>query len=191
MNSPNPIIEETEGNCLVPSSKLVYGRYKGCIKKTEAENNPGSETEHKIEEAKKEKSEKKGKKSPVKKIRKKRELIYPKIIITNPDNHEINQKRKKSSKKLSKKIRKKFSYYFKKKSRNKTIKNLTKENSNSFVGGTVSSLTNLNERSPGQEKKLKFDIESVACLFVGIEEEYDFYNMEKISLIASNKEYRT
>ena len=187
MDNQNFILTLTEGNL---SSKLAYGRYKGCIKKTEAENDPGLVMEYKIKEAKKEKSEKKGKKSPVKKVRKKRNLINPKIIITNSDNHEINQKRKKSSKKLSKKIRKKFSYYFKKKSRNKTIKNLTKENSNSFVGGTISSLTNLNEGSQGQEKKLKFDIESVACLFVGIEEEYDFYNMEKISLIASNKEYK-
>ena len=188
MNPQNFILTLTEGNL---SSKLAYEQQNKCKGNNVTEKNPGSETEDKEEEATKEKSEKKGKKSPVKKIRKKRNLINPKIIITNSDNHEINQKRKKSSKKLSKKIRKKFSYYFKKKSRNKTIKNLTKENSNSFVGGTVSSLTNLNERSPGQEKKLKFDIESVACLFVGIEEEYDFYNMEKISLIASNKEYRT
>ena len=188
MDNQNFILTLTEGNL---SSKLAYEQYNNRIKNNVTENIPGLVTEHKIEEATKEKSEKKGKKSPVKKIRKKRNLINPKIIITNSDNHEINQKRKKSSKKLSKKIRKKFSYYFKKKSRNKTIKNLTKENSNSFVGGTVSSLTNLNERNPGQEKKLKFDIESVACLFVGIEEEYDFYNMEKISLIASNKEYRT
>ena len=191
MTSPNPILEETEGKCSDSDRNYACGQYNNCKGNNVTENNPGSETEDKEEEATKEKSEKKGKKSPVKKIRKKRNLINPKIIITNSDNHEINQKRKKSSKKLSKKIRKKFSYYFKKKSRNKTIKNLTKENSNSFVGGTVSSLTNLNERSPGQEKKLKFDIESVACLFVGIEEEYDFYNMEKISLIASNKEYRT
>ncbi len=191
MNPQNFILNETEGNCSYSDRNLPYGQNDNCAENNVTENKPGSETEHKIEEAKKEKSEKKGKKSPVKKVRKKRNLINQKIIITNSDNHEVNQKRKKSSKKLSKKIRKKFSYYFKKKSRNKTTKNLTKENSNSFVGGTVLSLTNLNEGSPGQEKKLKFDIESVACLFVGIEEEYDFYNMEKISLIASNKEYRT
>ena len=191
MNPQNFILTLTEGNGLDLSSKIAYEQYNNRIKNNVTENIPGLVTEHKKEETKKEKSEKKGKKSPVKKVRKKRNLINQKIIITNSDNHEVNQKRKKSSKKLSKKIRKKFSYYFKKKSRNKTIKNLTKENSNSFVGGTVSSLTNLNEGSPGQEKKLKFDIESVACLFVGIEEEYDFYNMEKISLIASNKEYRT
>jgi len=190
MNSPNPIIDETEGDCSDSAQNIASEQYNNCTGNNVTENSHGLVTEHKIEEAIKEKREKKRKKSPVKKIRKKRELIYPKIIITNSDNHEVNQKRKKSSKKLSKKIRKKFSYYFKKKSRNKTIKNLTKENSNSFVGGTVSSLTNLNEGSPGQEKKLKFDIESVHCLFVGIEEEYDFYNMEKISLIASNKEYR-
>ena len=191
MNSPNPILEETEGKCSDSDRNYPYGQNNNCTKKTDAENIPGLVMEHKKEKAKKEKCEKKGKKSPVKKVKKIKNLINQKIIITNSDNHEVNQKRKKSSKKLSKKIRKKFSYYFKKKSRNKTIKNLTKENSNSFVGGTVSSLTNLNEGSPGQEKKLKFDIESVACLFVGIEEEYDFYNMEKISLIASNKEYRT
>ena len=191
MNSPNPIIDETEGDCSDSAQNIASEQNNNSIENNVTENNPGSETEPKKEEPKTKKSEKKGKKSPVKKIRKKKNLINPKIIITNSDNHEINQKRKKSSKKLSKKIRKKFSYYFKKKSRNKTTKNLTKENSNSFVGGTISSLTNLNEGSQGQEKKLKFDIESVACLFVGIEEEYDFYNMEKISLIASNKEYRT
>ena len=120
MNSPNPIIEETEGKCSDSAQNLASVQCNGCIKKTEAENNPGSVKEHKAEEVINKKSEKKGKKSPVKKIRKKRELIYPKIIITNSDNHEINIKRKKSSKKLSKKIRKKFSYYFKKKSRNKT-----------------------------------------------------------------------
>ena len=189
--NPQNLLDITEGGCSNSAQDLACGQYYNCTGNNVTENNPGSEKEDKEEEAIKEKSEKKGKKSPVKKVRKKRNLINQKIIITNPDNHEVNQKRKKSSKKLSKKIRKKFSYYFKKKSRNKTIKNLIQENSNSFVGGTVSSLTNLNERSPGQEKKLKFDIESVACLFVGIEEEYDFYNMEKISLIASNKEYRT
>ena len=191
MNSPNPILDITEGDCSNSAQDLACGPYNKRTENNVTENYPSLVTEHKKEETKKEKSEKKGKKSPVKKVRKKRNLINQKIIITNSDNHEVNQKRKKSSKKLSKKIRKKFSYYFKKKSRNKTTKNLTKENSNSFVGGTVLSLTNLNEGSPGQEKKLKFDIESVACLFVGIEEEYDFYNMEKISLIASNKEYRT
>lgn len=189
--NPKNLLDITEGDCSNSAQDLACRQYNNCKGNNVTENYPSKVTEYKIKEAKKEKSEKKGKKSPVKKVRKKRNLINQKIIITNPDNHEINQKRKKSSKKLSKKIRKKFSYYFKKKSRNKTTKNLTKENSNSFVGGTVLSLTNLNEGSPGQEKKLKFDIESVACLFVGIEEEYDFYNMEKISLIASNKEYRT
>lgn len=188
--NPQNILDITEGGCSISAQDFACGQYNNCKGNNVTENYPSKVTEYKIKEAKKEKSEKKGKKSPVKKVRKKRNLINQKIIITNSDNHEVNQKRKKSSKKLSKKIRKKFSYYFKKKSRNKTTKNLTKENSNSFVGGTVSSLTNLNEGSKGQEKKLKFDIESVACLFVGIEEEYDFYNMEKISSIASNKEYK-
>ena len=190
MNPQNLILNETENNDSGSIQILTCGQNKGKGKNTDVVNNPGLEKINKKEKSKNKKREKKRKKSPVKKIRKKGYLINQKIITINSDNHEVNQKRKRP-RKISKKIRKKFSYYFKKKSRYKIIKNLTKENSNSFGGGTASSLTNLNEGSPGQEKKLKFDIESVHCLFVGIEEEYDFYNFEKISLITSNKEYKT
>ena len=134
---------------------------------------------------------KKRKKKPVKKIRIKRDLTNKKIITINSYNNEINKKGKRS-KKNSKKIKNKFSYYFKKKSRNKIKKNLHQEKSNNFGGSIISSLTDLNEGSPGQEKKLKFDNEIIDCLFVGVEEEeYDFYNIEIISSINFNKDYQT
>ena len=141
----------------------------------------------------KENPEKKGKKNPVKKIRIKRDLTNQKIISINSYNNEINKKRKRS-KRNSKKIKNKFSYYFKKKSRNKIKlkKILYQEKSNNFGGSIISSLTDLNEGSPGQEKKLKFDNEIIDCLFVGVEEEeYDFYNIEIISSINFNKDYQT
>ena len=55
MNSPNPILEETEGKCSDSDRNLPYGQNNNCTKKTDAENNPSLVTEHKIEEATKEK----------------------------------------------------------------------------------------------------------------------------------------
>ena len=191
--SQNYIINETEShsNKSALEQSVDSSQNNNTGKYTDSEQNTGEAMNYDIEEKNKKNPEKKGKKNPVKKIRIKRDLTNQKIISINSYNNEINKKRKRS-KRNSKKIKNKFSYYFKKKSRNKIKKNLHQEKSNNFGGSIISSLTDLNEGSPGQEKKLKFDNEIIDCLFVGVEEEeYDFYNIEIISSINFNKDYQT
>ena len=184
---------ESDSNKSALEQSVDISQNNNTGKYTDSENNIGEAMKYDIEEKNKKNPEKKGKKNPVKKIRIKRDLTNQKIISINSYNNEINKKRKRS-KRNSKKIKNKFSYYFKKKSRNKIKlkKILYQEKSNNFGGSIISSLTDLNEGSPGQEKKLKFDNEIIDCLFVGVEEEeYDFYNIEIISSINFNKDYQT
>ena len=164
------------------AQKIDCGQNKD-TKNTYSENLPGPKIKDEIEE--------KIKKKPVKKIRIKRELNNQKIIAINSYNSKMNKKRKRPEKNKEK-FQNKFSYYFKKKSRNKSKKILYQESSNNYGGSIISSLTNLNEGRPGPENQLKFDNENIKYLFVGIEEEeYDIYNMEIIPFIAWNQDYQT
>ena len=182
--SQNYIINETESDSGGSdfAQKIDCGQNKD-TKNTYSENLPGPKIKDEIEE--------KIKKKPVKKIRIKRELNNQKIIAINSYNSKMNKKRKRPEKNREK-FQNKFSYYFKKKSRNKSKKILYQESSNNYGGSIISSLTNLNEGRPGPENQLKFDNENIKYLFVGIEEEeYDIYNMEIIPFITWNQDYQT
>ena len=169
---------------------IARGQNKG-TKNTYSENVHGEEMKSEIEEKNKKNPEEKGKKKPVKKIRIKRDFNNQKIIAINSYNSKMNKKRKRPEKNREK-FQNKFSYYFKKKSRKKSKKILYQESSNNYGGSIISSLTNLNEGSPGPENQLKFDNENIKYLFVGIEEEeYDIYNMEIIPFITWNQDYQT
>jgi len=160
-------------------------------KNTYSENVHGEEMKSEIGENNKKNWKKRIKKKPVKKIRIKRDFNNQKIIAINSYNSKMNKKRKRPEKNREK-FQNKFSYYFKKKSRNKRNKILHQESSNNYGGSIISSLTNLNEGRPGPENQLKFDNENIKYLFVGIEEEeYDIYNMEIIPFIAWNQDYQT
>ena len=160
-------------------------------KNTYSENVHGEEMKSEIGEKNKKNWKKRIKKKPVKKIRIKRDFNNQKIIAINSYNSKMNKKRKRPEKNREK-FQNKFSYYFKKKSRNKRNKILHQESSNNYGGSIISSLTNLNEGRPGPENQLKFDNENIKYLFVGIEEEeYDIYNMEIIPFIAWNQDYQT
>ena len=169
---------------------IARGQNKG-TKNTYSENVHGEEMKSEIGENNKKNLKKRIKKKPVKKIRIKRDFNNQKIIAINSYNSKMNKKRKRPEKNKEK-FQNKFSYYFKKKSRNKSKKILYQESSNNYGGSIISSLTNLNEGRPGPENQLKFDNENIKYLFVGIEEEeYDIYNMEIIPFIAWNQDYQT
>ena len=172
------------------AKKIDCGQNKD-TKNTYSENLPGPKIKNEIEEKNTKNWKNRIKKKPVKKIRIKRELNNQKIIAINSYNSKMNKKRKRPEKNKEK-FQNKFSYYFKKKSRNKSKKILYQESSNNYGGSIISSLTNLNEGRPGPENQLKFDNENIKYLFVGIEEEeYDIYNMEIIPFIAWNQDYQT
>ena len=169
---------------------IARGQNKA-TKNTYSENVHGEEMKSEIGENNKKNWKKRIKKKPVKKIRIKRDFNNQKIIAINSYNSKMNKKRKRPEKNREK-FQNKFSYYFKKKSRNKRNKILHQESSNNYGGSIISSLTNLNEGRPGPENQLKFDNENIKYLFVGIEEEeYDIYNMEIIPFIAWNQDYQT
>ena len=169
MSDPNYILDEIEENHSDLESYIVDTQQKKTKDKTDQDDMHEEEQESKKRKLKKKNKKKKVNKKPVKKSHAKSPLDINQITISNISNDSsskieiklIGNKRR---------IKNRFSYFFRKKRKIKILSLFSAGNSNNNGWSTEP---------------------SIGSIYMGPEEEYDFYDLNIVSNVDFNYDYKS